>query len=950
MGKIKVSELAKKVNMAEDVVIKKLKSFGVNVENGASMVEESYASKFASTTPHIIRRQVKVVTTDASGNKVERITTNAGGTIQQSVVREKKQEKPTYSKEGLGVVRSNRNRNNNRMQNIVVTQNGKKVEPKPEPKPVVEEIKAPVVEKVETKVVEKPVEKPEVKTSVTKAPENRTETKRFDNNNKENKGGFNRENRENRDNKFQNRDNNNNNRFNKDRKDGVNNNRPFNKGPRNQEGQNGQRPNKPNFQNRDRDNNKTGSNTGYRVNKFIKETIDDTIQKETRDYSTTLIDKKKYNSEKAEKPETTTKRAAKNANEIREKNTRMEFSKFRGMSVSEEGLMDLYDRGENRKGKAKAKKQKVEMNTTKIIPLTEVELPESMSVKDFAEKLKKQASEIIKKLFSMGILATVNQEIDFDTAFLIASEFGINATKQVVVTEEDVLFDDSEDKEEDLEIRPPVVTIMGHVDHGKTSLLDKIRSSNVTAGESGGITQHIGAYKVKINGREIAFLDTPGHEAFTEMRARGAQITDIVVIVVAADDGIKPQTVEAINHAKAAGVSIIVAINKIDKDTANPDRVKQELLEVGLVPEEWGGDTICVPVSARTGDGIENLLEMILLVADVKELKANPNKQAKGTVIEAKLDKSRGPLATVLVQRGTLNVGDTIVLGDTIGRVRVMTNDRGEKVKKAGPSTPVEILGLGAVPETGDTFYEVKDEKTAHKLIEKRKAQHRLDLIKKGSAVTLDDLFNKIKDGELINLDVVLRADVKGSAEAVKESLEKLSNEEVRVRVIASNTGEITESDITLAKVSNAIVIGFNVKANGQVQAMADKEKVDLRLYKVIYDAIEDVELAMKGKVKPKYKQVDIGKAEIRHIFKLSTAGIIAGSYILEGKVVRNAMARLVRKGEVILETKIESVKREKDDVKEVAEGYECGIKVSDSNEIKEGDILECYELVEEKK
>ncbi len=941
MGKIKVSELAKKVNMAEDVVIKKLKTFGVNVENGASMVEESYASKLSGSTPHIIRRQVKVVTTDESGNKVERITTNAGGTIQKSVVREKKQEKPTYSKEGLGVVRSNRNRNNNRMQNIVVTQNGKKVEPKVEAKPVVEEPKTPVVEKVQEKVETKPMEKPEAKVSAPKAPENKVETKKYP----ENKPGFNRDNKDNRENKFQNRDNN---RFNKDRKEGVNGNRPFNKGPRNQEGRNGERPNKPNFQNRD--NNRSGTNTGYRVNKFIKETIDDTIQKETRDYSTTLIDKKKYNSERAEKPESTTKRAAKNANEIREKNTRMEFSKFRGMSVSEEGLMDLYDRGENRKGKAKAKKQKVEMNTTKIIPLTEVELPESMSVKDFAEKLKKQASEIIKKLFSMGILATVNQEIDFDTAFLIASEFGINATKQVVVTEEDVLFDDSEDNEEDLEIRPPVVTIMGHVDHGKTSLLDKIRSSNVTAGESGGITQHIGAYKVKINGREIAFLDTPGHEAFTEMRARGAQLTDIVVIVVAADDGIKPQTVEAINHAKAAGVSIIVAINKIDKDTANAERVKQDLLEVGLVPEEWGGDTICVPVSAKTGNGIENLLEMILLVADVKELKANPNKQAKGTVIEAKLDKTKGPLATVLVQRGTLNVGDTIVLGDTIGRVRVMTNDKGEKVKKAGPSTPVEILGLGAVPETGDTFYEVKDEKTAHKLIEKRKAQHRLDLIKKGSAVTLDDLFSKIKDGELINLDVVLRADVKGSAEAVKESLEKLSNDEVRVRVIASNTGEITESDITLAKVSNAIVIGFNVKANGNVQAMADKEKVDLRLYKVIYDAIEDVELAMKGKVKPKYKQVDIGKAEIRHIFKLSTAGIIAGSYILEGKVVRNAMARLVRKGEVILETKIESVKREKDDVKEVAEGYECGIKVSDSNEIKEGDILECYELVEEKK
>ena len=935
MGKIKVSELAKKVNMTEDAVIKKIKTFGVAVENGASLVEESLVSKLSNVTPHIIRRKVKVVTTDEAGNKVERITTNAGGNIQQSVVREKKVEKPTYSKEGLGVVRSNRNRNNNRMQNIVVTQNGKKIEP--EPKPVEEEIKTQVVEKKE----EKPMEKPEVKSFTSQNTENVSSVKK-QNDNRQN-GGY-RGNRDSQGQKFQNRDNRDN-RFNKDRKEG-NNNRPFNKGPRNQESSNGQRPNRPGFQNRDN----KGASTGYRVNKFIKESIDDTIQKETRDYSTTLIDKKKYNEEKVEKQETTTKRAAKNTNAIREKNTRMEFSKFRGMAVSEESLMDLYDRGENRKGKAKVKKQKIEMNATKIIPLTEVELPESMSVKEFAESLKKQASEVIKKLFSMGILATVNQEIDFDTAFLIASEFGINATKQVVVTEEDVLFDDSEDNEEDLEIRPPVVTIMGHVDHGKTSLLDKIRASNVTAGESGGITQHIGAYKVKINSREIAFLDTPGHEAFTEMRARGAQLTDIVVIVVAADDGIKPQTIEAINHAKAAGVSIIVAINKIDKDTANPERVKQELLEVGLVPEEWGGDTICVPVSAKTGVGIENLLEMILLVADVKELKANPNKQAKGTVIEAKLDKTKGPLATVLVQRGTLNVGDTIVLGDTIGRVRVMTNDKGEKVKSAGPSTPVEILGLGAVPETGDTFYEVKDEKTAHKLIEKRKAQHRLDLIKKGSAVTLDDLFNKIKDGELINLDVVLRADVKGSAEAIKESLEKLSNDEVRVRVIASNTGEITESDITLAKVSNAIVIGFNVKANGNVLAQADKENVDLRLYKVIYDAIEDVELAMKGKVKPKYKEVEIGKAEIRHIFKLSTAGIIAGSYILEGKVTRNAMARLVRKGEVILETKIESVKREKDDVKEVAEGYECGIKLEKSSEIKEGDILECYELVEEKK
>ena len=912
MGKIKVSELAKKVNMSEDMLIKKLKSMSVDVKTSADLVDESVVSRLSSSSgPHIIRRKVKVVTTDEEGNKVEKITTNAGGTIQQSVIREKKQEKPAYSKEGLGVVKSNRSRNNrNVMQNIVVTQNGKKIEPKVEPK------------------VEKPVEKSYDRPEVSVA-----DAKRIVNSFAEQREQLRNERREqnvrpanNNQNKFQ-RNNNSrpNSNFNRNAKPGDRNGRT------------------------DLKNRPQGQSSGYKVNKFIKETgLTDNIQKETRDYSTTLIDKKKYNTEKNDRKEET-RRQSKNANEMREQNTRMDFSKFRGMQVSEDGLMDLYDRGENRKGSAKRKKQKVEMQQTKIIPLTEVELPESMSVKDFAEKLKKQASEIIKKMFSMGIMATVNQEIDFDTAFLIASEFGINATKQVVVTEEDVLFDDSEDDEKDLEARPPIVTIMGHVDHGKTSLLDKIRSSSVASGESGGITQHIGAYKVKINGREITFLDTPGHEAFSEMRARGAQVTDIVIIVVAADDGIKPQTVEAINHAKAAGVSIVVAINKIDKETANIDRVKQELLEYELVPEEWGGDTICVPVSARSGEGIENLLEMMLLVSDVKELKANPNKQAKGTVIEAKLDKSRGPLATVLVQRGTLNVGDTIVLGDIVGRVRNMTNDRGEKVKTAGPSTPVEILGLGSVPDTGETFYEVKDEKTAHKLIEKRKAQHRLDLIKKSSIVTLDDLFNKIKDGETTNLDIVLRADVKGSVEALKESLEKLSNEEIRVRVIASNTGGITESDITLAKLSNAIVIGFNVKAEAAVQNMADKEKVDLRLYKVIYDAIEDVEAAMKGLHKVKYIESPLGTAEVRHVFKITGAGVIAGSYVTKGKLARNAMVRLSRNGEVLCDVKLESLKREKDDVKEVAEGYECGVKLEKFSDVKEGDILECYELIEEK-
>ena len=931
MGKIKVSEIGHKLNMSEEVVVKKIKALGIDVKDASSLVDESILNRLGGgTNPHIIRRKVKVVTTDEQGNKVERITTNAGGTIQKSVVREKKEETPSYSKEGLGVVKSNYSRNNrNNMQNIVVTQNGKKME-KPEEN------------KVTTNETEKEIIKsPELPKQYSDTRPQRAEYNRDNNSRPYNN---NRDNRDNNSRPYNNRDNNNNNGgYNSQRRDfrsqtGAGNN---NGGYQNRNN-GGYNNNRPGYQNRNDSN-----NSGYKVNQFIKDTaITDTIQKETRDYSTTLIDKKKYNTEK----NTDAKREKKNVNEIREQNTRMDFSKLKGMQVSEEGLMELYDRGETRKGGVRRKKQKFVMNTTKIIPLTDVELPGSMTVKELAEKIKKQSSEVIKKLFSMGILATVNQEIDFDTAFLIVSEFGINAIKQVVVTEEDVLFDDTVDEEKDLEVRPPIVTIMGHVDHGKTSLLDKIRETNVVGKESGGITQHIGAYKVEINGREITFLDTPGHEAFTEMRARGAQITDIVIIVVAADDGIKPQTIEAINHAKAAGVPIMVAINKIDKEAANIERVKQELLDVELVPEEWGGDTICVPLSAKTGEGISNLLEMILLVADVKELRANPNKQAKGTVIEAKLDKTKGALATVLVQRGTLNVGDTVVLGDIVGKVRSMKNDKGESVKVAGPSTPVEILGLGVVPETGDTFYEVKDERTAHKLIEKRKAQHRVDLIKQGATVTLDDLFNKMKDGEMKNLDIILRADVQGSAEALKDSLQKLSNEEVRVRVIASNTGGITESDVTLAIVSNAIIIGFNVKPDRDAAAQAEKAKVDLRLYSVIYDAINDVEAAMNGMLTPKYKEVVHGTAEVRHVFKVTNAGTIAGSYVKSGKIVRNTMARLMRNDELICEAKIESLKREKDDAREVAEGYECGIKLEKFNDIKEGDILECYEMVKEER
>ncbi len=702
-------------------------------------------------------------------------------------------------------------------------------------------------------------------------------------------------------------------------------------------------------------NNRFNSTPMNQVDKFMKQSTDNQPieQKETRDYSLTLIDKKKYNNTPAS---VDGKKSALNKNDLRDQNTRVETSKLKGLEVNSSGSMiDLYERNTDsvRRTNRKRRDKRIlnpNLNQTKIIPMTEVKLPETMTVKELAEAIKKQASELIKKLFSLGILATVNQEIDFDTAFLIAAEFGITAEKYIAVTEEDILFDESEDLDKDMKPRPPIVVVMGHVDHGKTSLLDRIRSAHVVTGEAGGITQHIGAYKVEINNKQICFLDTPGHEAFTEMRARGAHITDIAVIVVAADDGIKPQTIEAIDHAKAAGVSIIVAINKIDKPTANVDKVKQELLEVGLISEEWGGDTICVPISAMTGEGVDNLLEMILLTAEMKELKANPNKQAKGTVIEAKLDKNTGTITSLLVQRGTLNVGDMIVVGDIIGKVRAMKDDKGKKVKSAGPSTPVEILGLGAVPQTGDVFYEVEDEKTAKQLVSKRKADVRRNLVKQGAKVTLEDLFGQIKEGQIKDLNIIVKADVQGTLEALKNSLEKIANEEVKVKIIHASTGGIKESDVTLASVSNAIIIGFNVRPESTAVSQAEKEKVDLRLYSVIYDAINDIEAAMKGMLKPTFKEVVHGTAEVRATFKVSNVGTIAGCYVKSGSIIRNTMCRIIRESIVITEAKLESVKREKEDVKEVREGYECGIKLEKFNDINDGDIIECYEMVEEKR
>lgn len=574
-------------------------------------------------------------------------------------------------------------------------------------------------------------------------------------------------------------------------------------------------------------------------------------------------------------------------------------------------------------------------------------IPDEIVVSELASRLKVTATEVIKKLMGLGVMASINEIIDFDTASLVAEELGAKVEKEVIVTIEERLIADEEDPEESLEERCPVVVVMGHVDHGKTSILDRIRNANVADGEAGGITQHIGAYQVYYNNKKITFLDTPGHEAFTSMRARGANITDIAILVVAADDGIMPQTVESINHAKAAGVSIIVAINKMDKESANADKVKQELTEHSLVVEEWGGDVIAVPVSAKTGMGIDELLENILLIAEVKELKANPNKLAKGTVIEAKLDKGRGPTATVLVQGGTLHSGDVIIAGTSVGRVRTMTNDKGKLIDKAGPSTPVEITGLAEVPMSGDVFNAVADEKLARELVEQRKHQAKEEVFKQYQKVTLDNLFNQISEGEMKELPIIVKADVQGSVEAVKQSLEKLSNEEVRVKVIHGAVGAVSESDVMLANASNAIIVGFNVRPDPVAKESAERDGVDIRLYRIIYDAIEEISTAMKGMLAPKFREVETARVEVRQVYKITNVGIVAGSYVLSGKVGRNNEIRVVRDGIVIAEDKMSSLKRFKDDMKEVAEGYECGITLEKFSDIKEGDIFEAFYMEE---
>ena len=771
---------------------------------------------------------------------------------------------------------------------------------------------------------------------------------RFQNNNQSRDGFKNNQNGQN------NRFNNGNNGYNRNNRD----NNGFNRNNRDNNGFN---------RNGNRDNNgfNRNNNGGFnrkplddrKIDKKINDILEtEIVEKENqRDYSTRASFKaknNKYDETKQNKNKSRRFNEEEEYDEGKLKNLK-QVDKLSNMFGDQEGgMLDYYDLSTERgkKGKRKNQKNTEERNKQKIFKLTEITIPENISVKDLATELKKTSGEVITKLMGLGIMATINQELDFDTAFLVAEEFGVTANKKEEVKEEDILFDESEDKAEDLVQRAPVVVVMGHVDHGKTSLLDAIRKTNVIEGEAGGITQHIGAYKVSINGREITFLDTPGHEAFTSMRARGAQITDVAILVVAADDGVMPQTVEAINHAKAAGIPIIVAINKIDVPGANPEKVKQELMKYELVPEEWGGDTVFVEISAKQHINIDQLLEMVLLVSDMQDLKVNPNKQAKGVVIEARLDKAKGPIASVLVQRGSLDVGDTVVVGTSIGRIRAMKDDKGKRVKCAGPSTPVEIMGLTKVPEAGETFYEVKDEKMAKHLIERRERKAREDAMNAYNKVTLSNLFEQMEHENLKQLNIIVKADVQGTAEALKQSLEKLSDDEVAVKVIHSNAGAINESDVNLAKAAKAIIIGFNVRPNATAKEVAEKQGVEIKLYSVIYQALEDVEAAMNGLLDPVYEEKVIGNVEVRQTFKVSNVGTIAGGYVKDGKVERNAGVRVIREDVVIHEGKLASLKRFKDDVKEVAKGFECGLQIENYNDIKEGDIIEVFVMEEIKR
>ena len=991
MGK-KVHEIARDMGLTSKDIIEKANGIGIDVSSHLSNVSDEQEIKIRNAfkssnksdktkkvkdekkneTPVIIRREV-IVTEENKKQEVKpkNTTANGVGFVERNknqdynIVYRNKTSKPMTFSELFGI------KDKKQKEEKVVEE--KKVEKVQENKVIKPEKEVPTVEKVETEIKEetKKIEKKEK----AELPENKNmevaEKKEFGNNN----NGYKRN-----ENYNQNKNNNyKNNNGQENRNNGdKNNNRYNNKFQNNKNYNNG---NNNGYNNQDRRNNNDGYNRNQNnkfqkndynnrnekrpldekgLDKNIKDIIStEIVEKESqRDYNSKSIDKAKQSKFEENKANNNKKQAKSKKNGRFEdfdggklKNLKQVNKLSHMFDEQDGGMLDYYDLSSdrNKKNKKKFANKVEEKPKQKIFELTDITIPETITVKDFSAELKKTSSEVIKKLFELGIMATINNEIDFDTAYLVAQEFGVTAHKKEIVNEEDILFDESEDSEEELQPRPPVVVVMGHVDHGKTSLLDVIRKTNVIEGEAGGITQHIGAYKVNVNGREITFLDTPGHEAFTSMRARGAQITDIAILVVAANDGVMPQTVEAINHAKAANLPIIVAVNKIDLPEANVDKVKQELMQYELVSEEWGGDTIFVPISAKNNLNIDNLLEMVLLVADMQELKVNHHKQSKGVVIEARLDKAKGPIASVLVQRGKLDVGDTVVVGTSIGRIRAMKNDKGQSVKSAGPSTPVEIMGLTDVPEAGDIFYEVKNEKMAKHLIEKRKAKEREKLIN-NSVVTLSNLFEKMANENLKQLNLIVKADVQGSAEAVKQSLEKLSNEEVNVKVIHSAPGGINESDVQLAKAAKAIIIGFNVRPVGAAKELADREGVEIKLYSIIYKAIEDVESAMKGMLDPVYEEKIIGNAEVRQTFKVSSVGTIAGCYVLDGRIERNAGVRIIRDSVVIHEGKLASLKRFKDDAKEVAKGYECGVQIENYNDLKEGDIIEAFVMEEVKR
>ena len=975
MGKIKIYDIAKKLNLTSKEVLDIAKKLKIEVKSHLSGVDEEEAKKIEK---EISKKQGKG-TADKEKMEAKKGTKKeekAPVIIRREViiseeepVKKKEPAKKETRKNNVGFVERKQNKDYNivyrNKPNKPMTvselfglkkEEPKKEEKKEEPKEVKQEKKEDV--KVETKIERKTkaeTVKTEIKKEINseqpkeqKTMTNKSEIKQENKSNRVNNNYNNYNNRNNNHRNNRNTDNNNksNNRFENNRNSGRFGNR--------------------NGNNNERYNNRNNNYQAGRkpldekgIEKNIKNIMAvETVEKETvREYNHDRVIDKQKNNNKFDENRNKKSKSRRNNNEndfdAGKLKSLKQANRLSNMFEEQDGgMLDYYDltteRG--RRGKKRKNQNQESRNKQKIFKLTEIEIPENITVKDLAAEMKKTTAEVIKKLLGYGIMATINQDIDFDTAYLIAQEFGITAKKKETVTEEDILFDDSVDKEEDLQERPPVIVVMGHVDHGKTSLLDAVRKTNVIEGEAGGITQAIGAYKVKVNGREITFLDTPGHEAFTAMRARGAQITDIAILVVAANDGVKPQTIEAINHAKSAGIPIIVAINKIDLPDANIEKVKQELMAYDLVPEEWGGDTIYVPISAKKGENIDQLLEMVLLEADVLELKANPNKQAKGTVIEARLDKSKGAIATMLVQRGSLDVGDTIVVGSSIGRIRAMKDDKGKKVKSAGPSTPVEIMGLTDVPQAGDTFYEVKNEKMAKHLIEKRKRQEREKAINNSTKVTLDNLFSQMEQGNLKVLNLIVKADVQGSVEAVKQALEKLENEEVRVKVIHAAAGAVNQSDVTLAKVSNAIIIAFNVRPDSVAKEMAKKDEVEIKQYSIIYQVIEDVESAMKGMLEPKYEEKVIGDVEVRQTFRISNVGTIAGAYVLSGKVERNAGVRVIRDNVVIHDGHLATLKRFKDDVKEVGKGFECGIQIENYNDIKEGDRIEVYVMEEIKR